>query len=99
MPSTSKSPVLSPDTVSQAGAGALLLALGIVELSLVFSASEWWYRSGASLVAVVGLALLVRVAATVSVPLRAQLSARAARPEATPATARGDVFFAEWAQR
>lgn len=76
-----------------------MLALGIVELALVFSATEWWYRSGASLVAVVGLALLLRAAATVSVPLRAQLSAHAAPREATPPTVGGDVLFAEWAQR
>lgn len=90
MHSTSKSLVFSPDTVSQAGAGALLLALGIVELWLVSSAAEWWYRCGASLVAVVGLALLVRAGAAVSAPLRAQLSAHASR---------GPVLLAEWAQR
>lgn len=98
MHSTSKS-VFSPDTVSQAGAGALLLALGVVELTLVFSAAEWWYRCGASLVAVVGLTLLVRAAAVVSVPLRAQVSAHAARRQATRSTARGEVLLAEWAQR
>lgn len=85
MQSTSKSPI-SPETVSQAGAGALLAAVGVVELWLAFAAAEWWYRCGASMVAAVGVALLARAVAEIAPPLGLDLARRVPRWEsAAPA--------------
>jgi hypothetical protein len=51
---------ISAESVSQAGAGGLLLGIGLVELVLGFWAAGWWQRGGALLLAVVGAALLAR---------------------------------------
>jgi hypothetical protein len=58
--STSATSWLSPETVSQAGAGALLVAVAAAELWLAFWAAGWWHRSAASALALVGAALLAR---------------------------------------
>ena len=78
---------ISPETVSQAGAGALLLAVAVVELWLAFWAAGWSQRCGASLVAVVGAALLVRAVAAIVLPLRADLARPVRRLEPHPAPA------------
>jgi hypothetical protein len=51
---------ISPESVSQAGAGALLLAFGLIELALGFWADGWWHGCGALLVASIGAACLIR---------------------------------------
>jgi hypothetical protein len=65
---------VSAESVSQAGAGGLLSAVGVVELALGFWAAGWWQRGGALLLAVIGATLLVcRIAAiapTLEPPLR-----------------------------
>ena len=53
---------VSPESVSKAGSGALLLAVAIVELALDYWAAGWWQRSGALLVVALGAALLAREA-------------------------------------
>jgi hypothetical protein len=72
---------ISPETVSQAGAGALLLAVAVVELWLAFGAAGWWHRGGASLVAVAGGALLARALAAVALRLHAEPARHARRRE------------------
>ena len=96
MQSRSAPASVSPETVSQAGAGALLLAVAVVELWLAFWAGGWWQRCGASLVAVIGAALLVRAAAAIALPLRTEVAPLARRwrsePPPTPA---GRVVLAD----
>ena len=86
----------SPETASQAGAGALLVTIAVVELWLAFWAAGWWHRCGASLVAVVGAALLVRAVAAIALPPRTEPARRVRRrqPEPPPARA-GRVVLAD----
>lgn len=91
---------ISPETLSQAGAGALLVALAVVELWLAFWAAGWWQRGGACLVAIAGAALVAHAVAAVAPPLHVKLRRHSPRrasrsPLAVPAT----VGFAEVAQR
>jgi hypothetical protein len=87
---------ISPETFSQAAAGALLAAIGIAELSLAFAATGWWYRGGASLVAVLGAAVLIRSLAVIALPLRVDLVRRVARWQPAPRPApSGRVVLAE----
>jgi hypothetical protein len=91
---------ISPETVSQVGAGVLLLTVAVVELWLAFWAAGWWHRGGASLIAVVGAALVVRAVATIAVSARPELARRAPQQEFVsrrPAPVR--VVLAEPAQR
>jgi hypothetical protein len=61
---------LSPETASQAGAGALLLGIALAELLLAFWSAGWWHRSAALAVAVVGIVLLVRAATAIGLAPR-----------------------------
>jgi hypothetical protein len=54
---------VSPEALSEAGAGALLLTVAIVELALAFWAAGWWHRAGGLLAVAVGAALLAHGAA------------------------------------
>lgn len=91
---------ISPETLSQAGAGALLVALAVVELWLAFWAAGWWQRGGACLVAIAGATLVARAVAAVAPPLHVKLRRRsqgqASRP---PLTVPRTVGLAEVAQR
>lgn len=58
--STPESSRVSPETVSQGGAGALLFAVAVAELWLAFWAAGWLHRIAASGLALVGAALLAR---------------------------------------
>jgi hypothetical protein len=60
MHSTPAPGAISLETVSQAGAGALLITTAVVELWLAFWAAGWWHRGAASLVAAVGTVVLAR---------------------------------------
>lgn len=62
---------ISAETVSQAGAGALLLAVAVVELWLAYWAAGWLHRSGGVLVAAAGATLLARALAAAAPSLRA----------------------------
>jgi uncharacterized membrane protein HdeD (DUF308 family) len=65
---TMQSPTGNPipaEIVSQAGAGGLLSAVGVVELALGFGATGWSHRAGAVVVALIGAVLLVRGIATI----------------------------------
>jgi hypothetical protein len=59
-------PSISPETISQAGAGALLFAAAALELWLAFWAAGWWHRCGAVLVAAVGAAVVARALVAVA---------------------------------
>jgi hypothetical protein len=59
---------ISPETLSQAGAGALLVAVAITELWLAFWAAGWWHRSAGLLVGVLGAAVLARAIVAVRRP-------------------------------
>lgn len=87
---------VSPESISQAGAGALLLSVALVELWLAFWAAGWWQRCGALLVAVAGAVLLARAVAAVALPLRTEPTRRVRRrlPEPPPAPA-GRVVLAD----
>lgn len=61
--STQQRSRVSPETVSQAGAGAMLIAVAVAELWLAFWAAGWWHRTAASALAIVGAALLARAVA------------------------------------
>jgi hypothetical protein len=60
---------VSAESVSQAGAGGLLSAVGVVELALAFGAAGWSHRAGAAVVALIGAVLLVRGLAAILGPL------------------------------
>jgi uncharacterized membrane protein HdeD (DUF308 family) len=58
-----ESPTVKPvsaESFSQAGAGGLLTAVGVVELVLGFGAAGWPHWAGAAVIALIGAALLVR---------------------------------------
>jgi hypothetical protein len=87
---------ISPETLSQAGAGALLVAVAITELWLAFWAAGWWHRSAGLLVGVVGAAVLARAIVAVARPLRAESATR--RESISSRRAPAAVALAEWAQ-
>ena len=60
MRGTTGTAALSPELVSQAGSGALLVGIAVSELWLEFSSVGWLHGFGAMLVAALGAALLVR---------------------------------------
>jgi hypothetical protein len=96
--STSASSWLSPETVSQAGAGALLVAVAAAELWLAFWAAGWWHRSAASALALVGAALLARAVA-VALMRRRRFELAAPAQELAPAEpAPAGPVWAEWVQ-
>lgn len=88
---------LSPERVSQAGAGALLLIVAVVELWLTFWAAGWWHRFGGLLVAAVGAVVLVRAFAALAPP-RTRRDRAAEAQRAQPATATTAVVLLELAQ-
>jgi uncharacterized membrane protein HdeD (DUF308 family) len=62
------SPTAKPvpaESFSQAGAGGLLSAVGIVELVLGFGAAGWPYWAAAAAIALIGAVLLVRGVAAI----------------------------------
>jgi uncharacterized membrane protein HdeD (DUF308 family) len=59
MQSSTVKPV-SAESISQAGAGGLLSAVGVVDFALAFGAAGWSHRAGAAVVALIGAVLLVR---------------------------------------
>ncbi len=100
MHSARASSSISPETVSQAGAGALLLGVSVIELWLAFWAAGWLHRCGALVIAVAGAAILVRALAGVAPPLRAATARRARRPrEASAWVEPRPVVVVQWAQR
>jgi uncharacterized membrane protein HdeD (DUF308 family) len=56
---------VSAESVSQAGAGGLLSAVGVVELALGFGAAGWSHRAGVAAVVLIGAALLIRGTAAI----------------------------------
>jgi hypothetical protein len=90
---------ISPETVTQAGAGALLLAIALVELWLAFWAAGWWHRGGAFALAIAGAVLLVHAVRAVGLPLRRESSRGRPRREFVRALdARAPAVLAESAQ-
>ena len=59
MESPTAKPV-SAESFSQAGAGGLLSAVGVVELALGFGAAGWPHWAGAAVISLIGAVLLVR---------------------------------------
>jgi hypothetical protein len=89
---------LSPETVSQAGAGALLVAVAVSELWLAFWAAGWWHRSAASALALAGAVLLARaVAAALGRRGRSERLVPAEKP-APVETVPAGLVRAEWAR-
>jgi hypothetical protein len=72
---------VSPERVSKAGAGALLVAVAIVELALDYWAAGWWQRSGALVVIAFGAALLAHEAIAI---VRPALADRPGTPPVGP---------------
>jgi hypothetical protein len=96
--STPASSRVSPETVSQAGAGALLLAVAGAELWLAFWAAGWLHRLAASGLALVGAALLARaVVAALGRRRRPERALRAPVP-ASVETLPAGLVRAEWVQ-
>lgn len=89
---------LTPETVSQAGAGVLLVAIAVAELWLAFWAAGWWHRSAASGLAFAGVVLLAR--AVVVALMRRRRLERAITPREPIAveTAPAGLAWAEWLQ-
>jgi len=56
---------ISPETIAQAGAGALLIAVAVVELALAFWPAGWWHRGTGLGVAFAGAVLVASAARTV----------------------------------
>jgi uncharacterized membrane protein HdeD (DUF308 family) len=60
---------VSAESVSQAGAGGLLSAVGLVELVLGLGGGGWPHRAGAAMVVLIGAVLLARgILAIVAAP-------------------------------
>lgn len=78
---------ISPESISQTGAGLLVLGVGIVELALDFWAAGWWQRGGALLVVAVGAALLARGTTVIVQTVGTPELLRRARPDYQPARA------------
>jgi hypothetical protein len=72
---------VSPETLSQAGSGALLAAVAVVDLWLTAASGAWYHQFGASLVAAAGVALLARGAAAIAPPPLRLRPARRPVPE------------------
>jgi uncharacterized membrane protein HdeD (DUF308 family) len=79
MQSPTDEPV-SAESFSQAGAGGLLSAVGVVELALGFGAAGWSHRAGAAVIALIGAVLLVRGIAAIVAALNPPRLARAGQP-------------------
>jgi hypothetical protein len=85
-----------PETVSQAGAGVLLVAVAVAELWLAFWAAGWWHRSAASGLAFVGAALLARAfVVALTRRRRLELAITPREPVAVEAAPAG-LAWAEW---
>lgn len=95
--STLSSSWLSPETVSQAGAGVLLAAVAVAELWLAFWAAGWGHRLAASGLALTGAALLTRAVAVALVRRRRFERATAPQELAAPESAPAGLMWAEWA--
>jgi hypothetical protein len=98
MGSTSASRWISPETVSQAGAGALLVAVSVAELWLAFWAAGWWHRLAASGLLLSGAALLAR-AVVVALLRRRRPERPAPAEELVPVRAvPAGLVWADWAR-
>jgi uncharacterized membrane protein HdeD (DUF308 family) len=79
MESPTAKPV-SAESFSQAGAGGLLTAVGVVELALGFGAAGWPHWAGATALALIGAVVLVRGIAAIVAALHPSRLAPATQP-------------------
>ena len=96
MHSTPASSWLSPETVSQAGAGALLVAVALVGLWLTFWGAGWWHRCAGSGLALVGAALLARAVVAVIAHRRRSERGAPADELVSVAAVPASLVWAEW---
>lgn len=77
---------VSPESVSQAGAGGLLFSVGVAELALEVGAAGWLHLTGTVVLAFLGAAVLARGIRAI-VAVRRRRRPVAPRATALPATA------------